>query len=322
MRWESDDAGYACPVQALTNEGEVDIYCSYWYFDLNNKKVLHEDNIHWIVINDLIEIERYRIVAPSVGNPMSTTELFLQSNCGNQIMYNPIGTQNASQNIQVSATLFNSFSPGYLIQASGDAPVKIQTSALGNLSFKLVDSNLHPIKLMNPLYLTLTVAPIEQDPIADVSTMKLPKDKPTTEQAKQQEAEEKAKAEADAKVQAEAKAKEDMKTQAFQFMVQYLGPILAQQQAAVQQQQAKAQKQQDMMTLLQTPEVLQQLEQLPKNEMEPYLDQLQQQMEQQRQAEAEQQAKEEEEQPEQPAEPAPPEIHPLMWNADNVDRTI
>jgi hypothetical protein len=276
------------------------------------------------VINDLVEIKRLRIEAPAVGSPMLTSQLFLRSNCGNQIYVNSMLSPDSLRNGMVSATIANTFSPSYSIQASGDPPVKITTTTLGNLEFELVDGNFEPIKLMNPLYLTVSVSPAPDDP-NDLAQWngKLPRDAPTSEQKAEQDKIAQQQQKAQQKADALAQAKEDTTSSAMQLIVQYFGPLVQQQQALVAQQQQKQQLEQNEIALLRDPTVLQSLEQIPEEEAPQYLDELAQQMQQQQQQQQEQQdqiAEEEEQQAEEP--PTEPTIDPIFWDADNIDKTL
>jgi hypothetical protein len=113
QRWEAEDYGHSIPLQAVSNAGSVVL--SWWFtsnsaYDANNGKKTLTMTIN--VINDLVAVSYYTVEAPSVGNPLSTPQLYLESNCGNQIYFNPVGNPNTTMNIQVSATLQNCFSPG------------------------------------------------------------------------------------------------------------------------------------------------------------------------------------------------------------------
>jgi transcription termination factor NusB len=90
------------------------------------------------------------------------------------------------QPAMVSAIIQNSFSPNYPLQAGSDIIGRIPTSSLSNLSFQLVDANFYPIKLLSPLYLTSSVNEV-LDPSEDLTPFidKLPKNRPTSEQAQQ-----------------------------------------------------------------------------------------------------------------------------------------
>jgi hypothetical protein len=139
------------------------------YDDPTDKKQNRSQTISFTVLNDLVPITKYKVEGPAVGNPMSTPQLYLMSNCGNQVYRNSVSEPGRLINAMVSATLSNSFSPGYPILASGDLVQRFPTSALANLSFWLVDGNFHPIKLLNPMYLTINVNPLEQDANSDIS---------------------------------------------------------------------------------------------------------------------------------------------------------
>jgi hypothetical protein len=214
------------------------LYCK-WEEQWDNVWTTHTDSLRFEVINDLIPIIRHKVEAPAVGNPMSTPQLYLMSNCGNQVYRNSVAEPDQLVNAMVSATMSNSFSPGYPILASGETVQRFPTSALANLSFWLVDGNFRPVKLLNPMYLTITVNPIEQDPSRDISQWNalLPINAPTPEQkAKAEQAQQ-----AQQQQQQALQAKEDMKDQTFQVLGEYFGEKL----------QAKKQQQEDQ-ALLQT----------------------------------------------------------------------
>jgi hypothetical protein len=52
---------------------------------------------------------------------------------------------------------------------------------LSNVSYRLVDANFKPVKLLNPMYLPIVVNPLTPNPNTDISMFngKLPRDKPT-----------------------------------------------------------------------------------------------------------------------------------------------
>jgi hypothetical protein len=325
--WIGEDVSHSIPIMASQNTGLIQLVCEFTSFlqgdnPTNHLLWKHTKGITIHVINDIIEIEKEKVEAPSVGNPMLTPLFYLTSNCGGQVYQNSMVNSQELNNVGVSATIYNTFSAGYSIQAAGDPAIKIPTSTLTNLSFQLVDMNFRPIKLFSPMSLTITVTPIEL-PANELGDMMIPKNLPTSAQKAQQIIAQQQQAEADAKQQAEAKEKEETQSSAFQCIVQYFKPLIEQQQAIVQQQQAEAQKEQDMMSLLQTPAVLEQLKGLDKDEVAPYLQQMQQQMAQQRQQDAQQaqeQLIEEEEARQNPPPPPPPQIHPVFWDADLVDK--
>jgi hypothetical protein len=140
------------------------------------------------IVSDQIEMSDWSVEAPYVGNSMSTPQLYLLSNCGNQWFNNDLNNGRDLDAVMVSAVIHNSFSVGYPITGSGDAPTTVTGMDLSHLEYRLVDSNYVPIKLQSPMYLTLKVDAAD-DPVKDISMWrgKLPKDAPTPEQKAQME---------------------------------------------------------------------------------------------------------------------------------------
>jgi hypothetical protein len=222
------------------------------------------------VLNDQIEVLRQELEPPMVGSGLSTTELYLLSNCGTQSYRNSLEA-NTIPNLypaQVSAIISNAFSPSFPVQTSSDIIGKIPTSSLSNLWFRLVDANFVPIKLLNPLYLSLSVNPIA-DESEDLTPFlgKLPKDRPTPQQAQamaQKQAEEAQAAEEQKQtsgmiqevISGLVQQYKEQKARADQQRAMYEAQVQQQQQAQAQQQQ-QAEEQQ---LLLQgyTPEQIQQ----------------------------------------------------------------
>jgi hypothetical protein len=239
------------------------------------------------VINDLVEITRYKIEAPAVGNPLSTPQLYLLSNIGNQVYQNSLMDPKFFSNAQVSATIQNSFSAGYCIQAAGDAPVKISTTTLCNVSFELVDGNFQPMKLLSPLYLTLSVNPVLQDVNNDLSQWsgKLPLDAPTSKQKAEMDAQAQAQQEAQAKADEEAKHKANTKALVYELLLQVLAPIVqrqmiqqqqiaAAQQVIIAEQQRQDAKRQIAANLIQDPDVIEMISKMHKKDVPKFIDML------------------------------------------------
>jgi hypothetical protein len=190
--------------------------------------------VEWTVevINDQIPVDRQEVSPPMVGTGLLTSVVYLESNCGTQAYRNTMFSDAALAPCQVSAVIQNAFSAGFPIQTSSDIIAKIPTASLSNLWFRLVDANFKPIKLMAPLYLTLSVNPSE-DASEDVSSFqgKMPKDKPTPEQAKQM-----------AQQQAEEQEKQKREAQAQELMTRAIQGLVQEQEqkeAMIQQQMAQ-----------------------------------------------------------------------------------
>jgi hypothetical protein len=264
------------------------------------------------VINDLVEVARPSIEAPAVGNPMSTPILYLKSNVGNQVFQNTTIHPDTINNLMVSATIQNTFSPGYSISAMGDAAVETSGTYLNNLNFQLVDANFQPVKLLSPMYLTISLTPIVQDANNDLSKWDgaLPRDAPTPAQKAIADAEAQVQVEEQQKVEKKVKEKDELQELAYSLIVQVLSPLVQEQLQQQQMQQvaqivqqeianAKQEKQEVkqgiVQALLQDPDTLEMIEQLPEKEVGPFLNALVKEI-------MTQGMKEE---PEQPAEPTP-----------------
>jgi hypothetical protein len=182
----------SCLITAGYKAGTTILRLSTWFWwrddpatDLGDFRLGTVDiTLEITVINDQVEVIRQEVEPPMVGSGLSTTELYLLSNCGTQSYRNSLEDGQTLMPAQVSAIISNAFSPSFPVQTSSDIVARIPTSSLSNLWFRLVDANFVPIRLLNPLYLTLSVNPVA-DESEDIASFvgKLPKDKPTPEQA-------------------------------------------------------------------------------------------------------------------------------------------
>jgi hypothetical protein len=99
----------------------------------------------------------FEIVPKSVGFAASTPVLFLLSNTGGQCYRMSITEQNV-QNGVIGMIIHNSFIPGMpCIFQQGDIVSQCLSSDLSFIRLTLVDSNFVAIKLLNPLFCTLSV---------------------------------------------------------------------------------------------------------------------------------------------------------------------
>jgi hypothetical protein len=294
--YSADDVGQSVPIIALSQVGETDLLCAYTVYPdaelesagnatMSFVKVPHDPQtrylkMHITVINDLTEKAKRKTEAPAVGNPLSTPQLYMVSNCGSQVFQNSLTYPDRLTNGQISASIQNSFSAGYSIAAAGDAPVQLPTLQLNNLNFQLVDANFKPVKLLNPMYLTICITPVSQDANNDLSQWAghLPLNAPTRAEKAQSDADAKVQADAQAQADAEAKEKSDVQALAFHLVVQVLAPIV--QQQMVEQQVAMAQMQEQQLkegvvqSLLQDETVREFLETLPENQVVPFIKKL------------------------------------------------
>jgi hypothetical protein len=196
-----DDHTISCTIQAGYKAGTTRVTLRSWQWWKYNPQTTIGDwvqsqtpiSIDITVVNDQAPVIRQEIEPPMVGTGLSTNVLYLLSNCGSHSYRNSLEDGERLQPAQVSAIIPNAFSPSFPVQSSSDIIAKIPTPSLSNLWFRLVDANFVPIKLLNPLYLTLSVNPV--DPAAgdseDITPFlgRLPRDLPTPEQKKKAEEE-------------------------------------------------------------------------------------------------------------------------------------
>jgi hypothetical protein len=176
------DDGYSCVIQAGTKEGVAQVNLA-----VEGQIV----SVKVTVISDQVQVTRKKVEAPAVGNGTSTSQLYLMSNIGSDVYQNKANKPRELMNARIAAVINNSFSAGYPMLASGEQGIKCSTMDLSNLSFRLVDGNFRPLKLLNPMYINLQVMPMDANPVGDISSFqgKLPKDRPTPREARKQQEE-------------------------------------------------------------------------------------------------------------------------------------
>ncbi len=101
-----------------------------------------------------------------VGAFLSTPVLYLASNIGYN-SYKNMSDSGSLTSMRIVMRLNNSYSAAYPIFATnGDFTVKVLTTDLSDMRFTLVDANYVEVKLLNPMYITISVEPIE-DPVEE-----------------------------------------------------------------------------------------------------------------------------------------------------------
>lgn len=94
----------------------------------------------------------------SVGYMLSTPVLYLISNIGSKTYRNK---DSVMTNSKILMRLNNSYSPNYpIIVTNGDFTTTCNSNDLSNIEFELVDANMHKIRLLNPLYLMISITAI------------------------------------------------------------------------------------------------------------------------------------------------------------------
>jgi hypothetical protein len=119
------------------------------------------------------DIRKYRIISDSVGYMLSTPILYLLTNIGNSVFFNEIHNQNKIQCGTVCMCLNNSYASSMPIVATqGDIITKCAINATSNIFFWLVDANMHEVKLLNPMYITVSVRPDEDQELITPGLLK------------------------------------------------------------------------------------------------------------------------------------------------------
>jgi len=120
----------------------------------------------------------YTYKAQSAGYYLLTPILYLLSNLGNQ-SYRPIGRSSLTDDISYNAMssskivlrINNSFSANYpIVVNNGEFATTICSNDLSHLEFTLVDANMKEVRLLNPIYVTLKVEPIQDEFIWPLDT--------------------------------------------------------------------------------------------------------------------------------------------------------
>ena len=100
----------------------------------------------------------HKLQINSVGYYLSTPILNLVSNIGDPSLRNNSDDIVNIQSCNTMLRINNSFSPNIPIVAAGNGIVSVVPSGYVSGSvFLLVDANMHPVDLLNPMYITLTM---------------------------------------------------------------------------------------------------------------------------------------------------------------------
>ena len=114
--------------------------------------------------NDQIQTEhKQELVIDSVGYTLSTPVLFLLSNIGSKTFKNNLDESRVSSNLALKTAMriTNAFSANLpIVAGNSDFETVIKSNDLSYVEFYLVDANLHEIKLLCPLYITIHVEPV------------------------------------------------------------------------------------------------------------------------------------------------------------------
>lgn len=110
----------------------------------------------------------WSLACSSVGNYLSTPILYLVSNIGKSSFRNLNDAMNVSK---IILRINNAFSADYpIVVSNADFEVDINSNDLSCAQFTLVDANMHEIKLLSPMYITIAIhGVIEEDVLTNFS---------------------------------------------------------------------------------------------------------------------------------------------------------
>ena len=110
----------------------------------------------------------WSLACSSVGNYLSTPILYLVSNIGKSSFRNLNDAMNVSK---IILRINNAFSADYpIVVSNADFEVVINSNDLSCAQFTLVDANMHEIKLLSPMYITIAIhGVIDEDVLTNFS---------------------------------------------------------------------------------------------------------------------------------------------------------
>lgn len=103
----------------------------------------------------------YTAMSSSVGYPMLSPILYLVSNLGAKC-YDNVDELYCDRKILMRVS--NSFSSNYpIVNGNAEFTSVVPINSLSNIEFRLVDANMHDIKLLTPMYLSIQTDTIEDE---------------------------------------------------------------------------------------------------------------------------------------------------------------
>ena len=112
------------------------------------------------------DITKYHITADTVGYMLSTPILYLLTNVGNPVFFNEMQNHRKLQCGTVCMCLNNSYSSSFpIIAQQSEIVAKCALNHASDIFFILVDANMREVKLLNPMYITVSVRPDEEESI-------------------------------------------------------------------------------------------------------------------------------------------------------------
>lgn len=103
----------------------------------------------------------YIVEAQSVGFSLSTPILYLVSNLGAKC-YDNVDENYCDRKVLMRVS--NSFTSGFpIINSNAEFSSIVPCNSLSNIEFRLVDANMHDVRLLTPMYLSVETSSIEDE---------------------------------------------------------------------------------------------------------------------------------------------------------------
>ena len=110
------------------------------------------------------EDSTYSITAKAIGYNNLSPVWYLLSNLGSPNIVSSLYSPYESYYPSIAMKIMNQFSADQILQYTNSDFMSIsQASALSNLRVKLVDVNLHPVKLLSPLFVTISFTEMAEE---------------------------------------------------------------------------------------------------------------------------------------------------------------
>ena len=170
--WESLDTsiatvfnGYVKGIKRGETEIKYTLTNKYKIEGEEEKEEVFNRTIKVIIRSQYDKVKKQRILSDSVGYRLSTPVLYLLTNIGNHVFFNEMNNQRKLQCGTVCMCLSNSYSPSFpIISQQGEIITKCALNHASDIFFILVDANMREVKLLNPMYITVSIRPDESEP--------------------------------------------------------------------------------------------------------------------------------------------------------------
>ena len=165
--WHSDNIDIAIVEKGYITAlkiGKVDMYYRVSWWSPNERDWKEETRSFTVTVGgETITVKRQLVISDTVGYMLSTPILYLLTNVGSHVFYNDIKNDKNIQCGMVCMCLNNSWSSSFPIIASqGEIVTKCALNTTSDVYFILVDANMREVKLLNPMYITVSIRPDEE----------------------------------------------------------------------------------------------------------------------------------------------------------------